>query len=65
MQVTGYYDTDGRGPFPFKLPIPVSQLGNRLIDCDGTCWAVKDDYSDWVSPTLHQIGVKAKQHVEQ
>jgi len=63
MQVLGYYDTDGKGPYPYVRPIPVRALGNRLVDTDGTCWAVLDEYGDWVSPSMRSIGVKAKQHV--
>lgn len=65
MQVLGYYDTDGKGPHPYTKPIPVRAIGYRLIDRDGTCWAVLDEEGDWVSPSMRSLGIKAKQHVSE
>jgi len=39
------------------------EFGRTLRDSDGCVWAIKDDYGDWVSPAMHRIGVKCKQHV--
>jgi len=63
FQVTGAYNTEGV-LMPFTSPVSVVQLGNKMIDRNGTPWAIKDEYGDWVSPTLHAVGVKGKVHVE-
>lgn len=63
LQITGYYDTKGKGPTDYVKPIPVVQFSNTLRDSDGCVWAIKDGYGDWVNPAMHRIGVKSKQHV--
>lgn len=63
LKITGYYDTKGKGPTPYAKPIEVVEFGKTLRDQDGCVWAIKDDYGDWVSPAMHRIGVKSKQHV--
>jgi hypothetical protein len=64
MVVAGQYDTEGKLT-PFKDPVEVNQLGNRLLCKDGICWALRDSYGDWVSPTLHSVGVKCKVKVSE
>jgi len=59
MKVLGQYDTKGKY-LKYKEPIEVNQFGDRLIDKDFTCWAVKDEYGDWVSPTMKNLGLKSK-----
>lgn len=60
----GQYDTDGRYQ-PYTRPVEVSQLGNTLRDKeDGFVIAVKDQYGDWVSPSLLRLGIKSKIKIE-
>lgn len=59
MKVLGQYDTDGKY-LKYKKPIEVNQFGNTLVDKDGMCWAVKDEYGDWISPTMKKLGLKSK-----
>lgn len=43
LQITGYYDTKGRGPTNYVKPIPVVEFGKTLRDRDGQVWAIKDE----------------------
>lgn len=58
MKITGQKQTNGE-PITFTAPIEVVQFGDSLRDDTGMCWAIKDEYGDWVSPTLHKMGVKS------
>lgn len=62
MKITGQYSTDGE-LIPFVEPQEVTPFGNTLRDADGFVMAVRDDYGDWVSPSLHRVGVKSKMEV--
>lgn len=64
MKITGQLDVQGK-PMAFTQPIAVNQFGNTLRDSDGISWAVKDEYGDWVSPTMKRAGVKSVMQVEQ
>lgn len=35
MRITGYYETDGKGPHPFKKPIDVKDFGGLLLRAYG------------------------------
>lgn len=63
--VKGYYETNGNGPYPYKEPINTVIHGNSLRDADGFAWAVKDEYGDFVSPSMLRMGIKAKIEVEE
>ncbi|OGC95041.1 MAG: hypothetical protein A2W25_01420 [candidate division Zixibacteria bacterium RBG_16_53_22] len=63
MKVIGQYGTDGEY-HAYTEPQDVYLFGNSLRDRDGFVLAVKDSYGDWVSPTLHRIGVKSKIKIE-
>ena len=58
MQIVGQYDTDGNY-VPYTEAQEVSQLGSALISEWGFTVAVKDEYGDWVSPTLARMGLKS------
>ena len=58
MKITGQLDTDGN-PMPFTEEIEVTEFITSLRDKDGICWALKDEYGDWVSPTMYNMGVKS------
>lgn len=63
MKITGQYSTDGE-LIPFVNPVEVVQIGDTLSDADGFIVAVRDGYGgDWVSPSLHLVGVKSKMEV--
>ena len=63
FKITGQYDTSGNFG-PFTKPIEVVQFGNTLrTPDDGMVWSVKDNYGDWVSPTMLRIGLKSKHEV--
>jgi hypothetical protein len=57
MKVIGMYDTKGK-LIKYRDEVQVSQLSNRLMDKDGTTWATKDSYGDWVSPESFAMGIK-------
>ena len=60
MKILGQYDTNGQNFAPYTAPREVVQLGNTLRDpSDGGVLAVKDEYGDWVSPTLKSLGLKS------
>lgn len=63
MRVVGQYDTSGDYR-AYTEPQDVHLLGNTLRDRDGFVVAVKDSYGDWVSPSLHRMGIKSKIEVE-
>ena len=64
MKVTGQISADG-SVINFITPFEVVQFGDTLRDkFDGFTVAVKDEYGDWVSPTLRGIGVKATMILE-
>lgn len=62
--ITGQYDTSGNFG-PFDVPIQVVQFGDTLrTPDDGIVWSVKDEYGDWVSPTMRSLGLKSKHEVK-
>ena len=63
MKVLGQYDTSGDYR-AYTEPQEVFPFGHTLRDGDGFVVAVKDSYGDWVSPTLHKMGIKSKIEVE-
>lgn len=65
LQVLGFYDTDGGYLKSATGPIDVTDVSGRLYDTDGMCWAVRDQYNDWVSPTMLNLGKKARIEVKE
>ena len=65
IQVVGFYDTDENYRDSATGPIDVVERFGGLYDEDNMCWAVRDQYNDWVSPTLLNLGLKAKVKVVQ
>lgn len=63
MQVIGQIDTSGR-EVKYKQAVDVTRFGDTLRDEDGFVWAIKDEYKDWVSPTLYKYGIKSKMLVK-
>ena len=57
MKITGQLDTDGNA-IDFTEEIEVVEFGNTLRDKNGMCWAVKDDYGDWVNPGMRSLGIR-------
>ena len=64
IKILGQYDTDGQYN-AFVTPQDAVLFGSTLRDSDGFVVAVKDDYGDWVSPTLHRLGIKSKLKIEE
>lgn len=63
FKITGQYDTSGVLS-PFGKPVEVVQFGDTLRSPDdGMVWSIKDEYGDWVSPTMHRLGIKSKHEV--
>lgn len=63
MKALGQYDTSG-DYIAYVAPQEVFLFGNTLRDEDGFVVAVKDDYGDWVSPTMHRLGIKSKLEID-
>lgn len=59
MQIVGQFDTQG-GYFSFTEPREVVKFGDTLRSEDGFVEAVKDEYGDWVSPSMLKLGMKSK-----
>lgn len=60
IQLIDQLDTQGNPMNMDFSNVDVVQLGNSLRDkTTGMCWAIKDEYGDWVSPTMHKVGVKS------
>lgn len=64
MKVIGMYDTKGK-LIKYRDEIEVTQFSNRLMDNNGTTWATKDNYGDWVSPESFAMGIKTVIAVKQ
>ena len=64
MKILGQYDSQD-GYHKLKKPIEVIKFGDILQDNYGMVWGVKDEYGDWVSPTLWKYGIRAKLKVIQ
>lgn len=62
MKIIGQYSSSGE-LIPYVEPQEVTQFGNTLRDVDGLVLAIKDNYGDWVSPSLYRVGVKSKMEV--
>lgn len=60
MQVVGFYDTDENYRDSATGPIDVTERFGCLYCEDNVCWAVRDQYNDWVNPTLLDLGLKAR-----
>lgn len=61
MKIKG--DWDVQGQYMERNPdkqMELTQFGNSLRDEDGMVWAIKDEYGDWVNPTLARMGLKVK-----
>ena len=54
----GQYDTSG-DYVPYIEHIRVYKAGDRMVTEDGIKFAVKDEYEDWVSPTMLELGLKS------
>lgn len=53
-------DTEGNRMNMDFSNVDVVRFGNSLRDkVTGMHWAVKDEYGDWVSPTMRKMGVKS------
>lgn len=63
MRVVGQYDTSGKY-IPYKEAQKCYRLGKSLCDEDGFVLAVMDEYGDWVSPSMHALGLKSRIKVE-
>lgn len=59
VYVLGYFDTDGNYT-PYREAFRGYPFGNSLRDEDGMCWAVSDQYGDWVNPHLIRLGIKSR-----
>lgn len=62
--VVGQYDTDNKYA-PYTQPFDAHRFGDTLRTDMGHCIAIKDDYGDWVSPTMLQLGLKSRIRVEE
>lgn len=63
MQAVGQYDTS-LNYAPYTSPVEVHRFGDTLRTEMGHCFAVLDEYGDWVSPTMLQLGLKSVIKVE-
>lgn len=64
MKIIGQYGTDGNYQAYTKKQT-VYRFGNTLRDTDGIVVAVKDEYGDFVSPTMKRLGLKSKIETEE
>ena len=62
--VEGQYDTAGQY-MKFVTPQVGFVFGRSIRDEDGFSLAIKDDYGDWVSPTMFRLGLKCKLEVKE
>ena len=70
MKILGQYDTqddydEWKEPVDVVEVVEVVEFGDILRDKYGMVWGVKDEYGDWVSPTLRKYGIRAKLKVIQ
>lgn len=60
----GQWDTD-RKLAPYLVDIRVYKAGDKLVTEDGFTVAVLDEYGDWVSPTMRDLGLKSVIQIEE
>ena len=60
----GQYDTQGVYQAYVK-PVELIQFGDTLRTDFGHCIAILDEYDDWVSPTMRELGLKSIIKIEE
>jgi hypothetical protein len=61
---TGQFDMQGEY-VPYAKGVEVLRFGDTLRTSFGHCIAVLDDYGNWVSPTMLQLGLKSIIKIEE
>ena len=54
----GQFDTSGVYA-PYTKPVELIRFGDTLRTEFGHCIAMLDEYGDWASPTMLQLGLKS------
>ena len=57
MKILGQYDSQDDDYDEWKEPVEVVEFGDTLRDKYGMVRGVKDEYGNWVSPTLWKYGI--------
>jgi len=65
MRVHGQFDEDGEF-HPYMQPWDGVIFGGTIRDpFDGQVLAIKDEYGEWVSPTMRSVGIRRRLKVSE